>query len=67
MNDAMKVMLRSHLLDIDKQIQAVNARAKDLGILPSTLLTSDGNWPMIPLLLAKSQALNALAILSKEK
>jgi hypothetical protein len=48
---------------IEATIGSVKAEAERLGIEPERLQYSDGTWPMIPLLLAKSQCLSTLTLL----
>lgn len=48
---------------IDKQIDAVEKRAKEMGIDPHLMQDTQGYWPMIPLLSAKAQAYNTLVML----
>ena len=54
------------LRSIEESITAVKKQAEDLGIMPEYLRYNDGTWPMIPLLLAKSQCLNTLTLLRAE-
>lgn len=48
------------LRQIDQQIEEVKREAASLGIAPHLLRDSRGNWAMIPLLLAKTQAYSML-------
>lgn len=48
---------------IDKQIAAVEARAKEVGVEPHLMEDSSGHWPLIPLLAAKATAYNTLVML----
>lgn len=55
-------------VDINRQIDVIIATAKDLETSPHEMRHSDGSWVLPPLLLAKSQVLNGLAVLElKEK
>ena len=49
--DTMRLMTQ-----IDTQIEEVNKQAAQIGIKGHELRYSDGTWPMIPLILAKTQA-----------
>lgn len=51
------------ITQIDKQIAAVEARGKEMGIEPHMMQDSQGYWPMIPLLSAKATAYNTLVML----
>jgi hypothetical protein len=48
---------------IDAQIEAVEKRAKEMGIDPHVMQDTQGYWPMIPLLSAKAMAYNTLVML----
>jgi hypothetical protein len=53
--------------DIEGQIAEVSCHADRMGISPQSMRDAQGNWPMIPLLLAKAQAYNALILLQTQK
>jgi hypothetical protein len=54
------------LRSIEATIGSVKAEAERVGVEPESLRYHDGTWPMIPLLLAKSQCLNTLTLLRGE-
>jgi hypothetical protein len=53
------------LKQIDLQINELLIRAEEAGHKGYTLRDANGNWPMIPLLLAKTQAYATLVQLQK--
>lgn len=59
--------LRSHLADIDDQIVAVVDSAMENEINAYQMRNPDGSFVLTPLLLAKAQTLNALAVLKSTK
>ena len=52
---------------IDQQIDEVNRQAEQMGISSHIMRDSTGNWVMIPLLLAKTQAYAMLIQLQTKK
>lgn len=54
------------LRSIEAVIDSVKASAAQLGIEPEKLQYHDGTWPMIPLLLAKSQCIATLTQLNEQ-
>lgn len=54
------------LKQVDDQIRDVHSIADQRGIHPAQLRDEHGNWPMIPLLLAKSQCLQTLTMLNEQ-
>lgn len=66
MDEQTRIAIRGLLLDIDHQIAVLKAYADEVHIPVAQVRTSDGSWPMIDLLLAKANAHNALATLSKK-
>lgn len=64
MDEQLKQTLRSLIVDIDTQIGIIVEEAREMGIAPSRLRLPDNSWPLSPLLLAKAQALNGIAVLS---
>lgn len=67
MDAAIEQSLRSLLVDIDAQIGTIVDEAREMNIAPARLRNMDGTAPLSPLLLAKAQALNGLAVLSAKK
>jgi hypothetical protein len=61
--DALRKDTVALITQIDKQIAAVEARGKEMGIDPNLMQDSQGYWPMIPLLQAKAMAYNTLVML----
>lgn len=55
------------LKQIDEQIDEVNLQAVNKGIEGYQFRDGNGNWPMIPLLLAKTQAYATLVQLQSKK
>lgn len=55
------------LREIDKQIDEVNRHAAQIDIAGYRLRDANGNWVMIPLLLAKAQAYATLVQLQAKK
>jgi hypothetical protein len=53
--------------EIDLQIEEVKKYAANAGVAPHNLRSTDGNWAMSPLLLAKAQAYNTLVQLQDKK
>lgn len=62
----LKTNLEQTLLQIDAQLDSVQAYCVGEKIRPFDLKDSTGNWVMIPLLAAKAQVLTALLNLTKE-
>jgi hypothetical protein len=54
------------LNQVNAQIGEVTAAAHRRGCEPEALRDEHGNWPMIQLLLAKSQCVNTLTLLSEQ-
>lgn len=54
------------LRSIASTIEAVKAEAQRVGVEPEKLQYTDGTWPLIPLLLAKSQCFATLTILNEQ-
>jgi len=52
---------------IDLQIDEVTREAERLGFPPEKMRDSSGNWVMVPLLLAKTQAYASLILLQAKK
>lgn len=52
---------------LNRQIEAFNTVAKEMGIKPERLLDSHGNWVMAPVLAAKGQLLAAMANLNNQR
>lgn len=63
---ALRVEVAATLRSIEATIETVKAAAEELGIEPEKLQYSDGTWPLIPLLLAKSQCLATLTQLNEQ-
>ncbi len=63
--DILRKELVSLLAQIDLQITEIKATAVEEGIRGEYLRDKNGNWPMIPLLSAKVQALSTLAQLNQ--
>ena len=59
--------LESTLVDINRQIAAVIDIARKQGVEPEQIMSADGHHLMTPLLLARAQALNGLAVLHDKK
>jgi hypothetical protein len=63
--------IRSQLVslgvDINKQIDVIVEDARNMDIEAHSMRTPNGDWVLPPLLLAKAQVLNALAILDVRK
>lgn len=53
------------LSQINNQIEEVKTQAEASEIAPYRLRDTQGNWILIPLLSAKAQCLNALAIINQ--
>lgn len=51
------------ITQIDAQIDVVEAEAKKAGVPVSTVVDSNGNWVLNPLLMAKAMAYNTLVML----
>lgn len=50
---------------VNRQIDEVKKRAESLGIQPEEMRDENGGWVLSPLLSAKAQCLNALAIINQ--
>lgn len=65
--------LRSHLVAIDRQIQEVSDLAQQMShdqqrkLTPSQIQNNNGEFILTPLLVAKAQTLNAIALLKTQK
>ena len=55
------------LKQVETQIEEVQRQAKQMGVSIYELRNSNGEWPMIPLLLAKTQAYSMLIQLQTKK
>jgi hypothetical protein len=55
------------LKQIDAQINEVKKASKQMGFPPEELKDANGNWVMIPLLLAKAQAYSTLVMLQTRR
>lgn len=55
------------LRQIDTQIKEVEEMAKRSHLPPESFRDANGNWPMIPLLLAKTQAVATLVQLQTKR
>jgi hypothetical protein len=64
--NALRKEVVATLHSIEETITAVKQQAEDIGIMPEHLRYSDGTWPLIPLLLAKSQCLATLVALNEQ-
>lgn len=53
------------LSQINNQIEEVKTQAENMDIAPYRLRDTQGNWVLPPLLSAKAQCLNALAIINQ--
>lgn len=51
---------------INIQIDEVKNSAKSRGIKPEEMRDANGGWVLVPLLAAKAQCLNALAIINQK-
>ena len=64
------LVLRQELMDaykdVDRQITLVKDEAESMEIQPGELRDGQGNWVMIPLLVAKAQLLHGLIILNRK-
>jgi hypothetical protein len=54
------------LVKVDLQMKEIEVFARQRDIQPSAVIDSYGNYPMIPLLLAKSQCLATLTALNEQ-
>lgn len=54
------------LRSIEATIETVKVAAAEIGTKPEKLQYTDGTWPLIPLLLAKSQCLATLTALNEQ-
>jgi hypothetical protein len=65
------LQLRNQLVslgvDINRQIDVIIDQARNQDIQAHSMRTSNGDWVLTPLLLAKAQVLNALATLEVRK
>lgn len=55
--------LRVTYFDIEAQIRVIKEQAEARGIEPTQMMYADGTHCLVPLLLAKAQILNGLAVL----
>lgn len=58
--------LLNHLADIGRQEDSIMAQAQKMSISPHDMRYADGTWVLMPVLLAKAQTLNGLAMLEKK-
>lgn len=65
-NELRKEMVQL-LKSVDAQIKEIEQEAERFGIPPEKMRDSNGNWVMIPLLLAKVQAYSTLVQLNAPK
>lgn len=59
--------LRRALVEVQRQIEVITNEAGNRGFHVSEMRNSDGTWPMIPLLNAKAQILNGLAVVRSKR
>ena len=58
--------LLKHLVDIGRQEDSIIAQAQKMSISPHDMRYSDGTWVLVPILVAKAQTLNGLAMLERK-
>lgn len=65
------VVIREELIKSYRQLEAqigeVENEAKEMGIKPEQLRSTNGSWPMVPLIAAKVQILHSFALLQEKK
>lgn len=66
-NQALKNSLRYQLANLNHQQQAMQAEADKLGVPLTEMRLADGSWALVPILLARGQALLALSYLEAGK
>lgn len=65
MDTVMYQRLLDLLIDINTQIAIITEEAKQNGTIPHNVKYTDGNYVLPPLLLAKAQTLNTMAMLER--
>lgn len=67
MNQQLENELRRLNSDLSSQMEVIKETAHKMGIRAVDVRHNDGSWAVIPVLAAKAQVLNALAMLATSK